>query len=163
MTTHSLASGRRIPAIDRPSPSPPEIPGHVVALAVVSAGRDRSPQWRCQPAGGPMVTTPATVYDGVCEAPSAARTSRPTRQDALPEHQEYRDDGCDLFASCLSCPLPRCRYDVPGGVRTMLNRERDHQIRVLRDDCGLSVDDLAEAFDISRRTVFRALADGRRR
>jgi hypothetical protein len=87
-----------------------------------------------------------------------AREARQIRSDALPEHLDYRDDGCDLFPSCLSCPLPRCRYDVPGGVRAMLNQERDHQIRVLREDVGLSVDDIADRFQVSRRTVFRALS-----
>ena len=24
-----------------------------------------------------------------------------------------RADGCSLFARCLECPLPVCRYDVP--------------------------------------------------
>ena len=48
--------------------------------------------------------------------PAAAALRRP-RADALPEHTRYRDDGCDLFTSCLTCPLPRCRYDVPGGAR----------------------------------------------
>jgi len=91
------------------------------------------------------------------------REARQVRSDALPEHLDYRDDGCDLFPSCLSCPLPRCRYDVPGGVRAMLNQERDHQIRVLREDVGLSVDDIAERFQVSRRTVFRALAVTNRR
>lgn len=85
---------------------------------------------------------------------------RQVRSDALPEHLDYRDEGCDLFASCLACPLPRCRYDEPGGVRAMLNRERDHQMRVLRDDAGMTVDEIADHFQVSRRTVFRALATG---
>ena len=33
----------------------------------------------------------------------------PARSDALPEHVDYTDTGCDLYASCLRCPLPRCR------------------------------------------------------
>lgn len=90
-------------------------------------------------------------------ASALARTPGQVRSDALPEHIEYRDEGCDLFASCLTCPLPRCRYDEPGGVRAMLNRERDHQIRALREDHSLSVDDIADRFGVSRRTVFRAL------
>jgi transcriptional regulator of acetoin/glycerol metabolism len=85
-----------------------------------------------------------------------ART-RASRVDELPERLEYRDEGCDLFHSCLTCPLPRCRYDVPGGVRTLVNQERDHQMRALREDGGLSVDQIAERFGVSRRTVFRAL------
>ena len=24
---------------------------------------------------------------------------------------DFRDDGCELFHSCLSCPLPKCQYD----------------------------------------------------
>ena len=82
---------------------------------------------------------------------------RPARSDALPEHLEYRDRGCDLFPSCLRCPLPRCRYDEPGGVRAMLNRVRDREIRRLRRDHAMPVDEIARRFRISRRTVFRAL------
>jgi hypothetical protein len=84
-------------------------------------------------------------------------TYRP-RDDALPEHVRYRDEGCDLFESCLRCPLPRCRYDVPGGVRTLLNRERDREIRRLRRETALSVEEIAARFAVSRRTVFRVLA-----
>lgn len=118
-----------------------------------------------------MMTARATHSMGAVQAMGldelglrrAARDARNVRSDALPEHLDYRDDGCDLFPSCLSCPLPRCRYDVPGGVRAMLNQERDHQIRVLREDAGLSVDDIADRFQVSRRTVFRALATTNRR
>ena len=43
-------------------------------------------------------------------AEAAKRLRRP-RADALPEalitQGRYRDDGCDLFAACLSCPLPQ--------------------------------------------------------
>ena len=105
-----------------------------------------------------MTTRAVTVAIG--EYDRQARSDAPGRQvrsDALPEYQEYRDEGCDLFASCLRCPLLRCRYDVPGGVRTLLNRERDHQIRMLRDESDLNVDEIAARFRVSRRTVFRAL------
>jgi hypothetical protein len=82
---------------------------------------------------------------------------RRPREDALPEHMDYRDEGCDLFASCLTCPLPRCRYDEPGGARAMLNRVRDEEIRRLRYEAGLSVDEVSMRFRVSRRTVFRVL------
>ncbi len=87
-------------------------------------------------------------------------THRP-RQDALPEHVRYRDEGCDVFDSCLRCPLPRCRYDVPGGVRALLNRERDREIRRFHNELDLSVNQIATHFRISRRTVFRVLQQGR--
>lgn len=86
----------------------------------------------------------------------AARERRP-REDALPEHIAYRDEGCDLFASCLTCPLPRCRYDEPGGARTMMNVVRDREIRRLHETSYLNVDELATRFRVSRRTVFRVL------
>lgn len=81
------------------------------------------------------------------------------REDALPEHTHYRDDGCDLFASCLRCPLPRCRYDEPGGIRSLLAELRDREILRLRAE-GVSVDELAQRFSVSRRSVFRILKRG---
>lgn len=89
--------------------------------------------------------------------PRAGRVERRTREDALPEHLEYRDDGCDIFASCLACPLPRCRYDIPGGARALLNVQRDEEIVRMRVEGGLEVDEIARRFRISRRTVFRVL------
>lgn len=86
-----------------------------------------------------------------------AETFRRPRNDALPEHLHYHDDGCDLFAACLTCPLPHCRYDVPGGARAMLNRVRDQEIRRMRHDGGVAVDEIARHFRVSRRTVFRVL------
>jgi len=83
------------------------------------------------------------------------------RGDALPEHVAYRDDGCDLFPSCLQCPLVRCRYDEPGGARALLNSARDREIRRLRQEGGLTVEEIADRFRVSRRTVFRALATAR--
>lgn len=83
------------------------------------------------------------------------------REDALPEHVAYRDDGCDLFPSCLQCPLARCRYDEPGGARALLNRARDREIRRLRLEGGLTVEAIADRFRVSRRTVFRALSAAR--
>lgn len=82
---------------------------------------------------------------------------RRVRSDALPEEIDYRDDGCDIHPRCLTCPLPRCRYDEPGGVRAMLNAYRDQQIVALRRD-GAPIDQIAERYDLSRRTVFRILS-----
>ena len=78
------------------------------------------------------------------------------RADSLPEFTRYRDDGCDVNPSCLTCPLPRCRYEEPGGLRALLNEFRDRQIIQLRRK-GLPVEELAVRFGVSRRTVFRVL------
>ncbi len=92
----------------------------------------------------------------IIDFPTGRRLRRP-REDALPEHLEYRDDGCDVFPSCLACPLPRCRYDVPGGARAMLNLARDAEIRRMRFEGDLQVEEIAKRFRVSRRTVFRVL------
>jgi hypothetical protein len=82
------------------------------------------------------------------------------RADALPEFTRYRDDGCDISESCFTCPLPRCRYEEPGGLRSLLNEQRDRQIIKLRMK-GVPVDALADHFGISRRTVFRVIGSTR--
>jgi hypothetical protein len=78
------------------------------------------------------------------------------RSDSLPEYTRYKDDGCDVSASCLDCPLPRCRYEEPGGLRALLNEQRDRQIIQLREK-GMPVAELADYFGVSRRTVFRVI------
>ena len=88
---------------------------------------------------------------------------RPKRNDALPEYSEYADNGCDLYPSCLSCPLPRCRYDEPGGAAAMLRTGRDASILRMSRLEGVTIDDLARAFGVSRRTIFRVLHNGTRR
>ncbi len=83
------------------------------------------------------------------------------RIDALPEHTRDNDNGCDLYPSCLRCPLPRCRYEEPGGAPAMLRSGRDAAIIRLATEQALSVDALAERFGLSRRTIFRVLRAGR--
>ena len=74
----------------------------------------------------------------------------------LPENATYRDDGCDLHPSCLSCPFVRCRYDIPGGKRAVLNLYRDQMIATLRRDYTVPV--VAGLMGVSRRTVVRVSA-----
>jgi len=87
---------------------------------------------------------------------------RKVRSDALPEHLEYRDTGCDLAPSCLRCPLARCRYDEPGGIRRLLAAPRDEAVLRRRAE-GVAIEALAREFRLSRRTVFRILAKARER
>jgi hypothetical protein len=95
------------------------------------------------------------------DATATALLPRKPRIDALPEHLEYRDTGCDLYPSCLRCPLPRCRYDDPGGAANMLRTGRDAAILRLAERDGLPITRLAEMFGLSRRTIFRVLRTGR--
>ncbi len=87
--------------------------------------------------------------------------NRAPRRDALPEHTQYADTGCDIHESCLTCPLVRCRYDEPGGARKLLSEDRDRDILSLRRQ-GRPISAIAARFGISRRTVFRVLAHDRR-
>ncbi len=105
------------------------------------------------------VTTTLRLQTGLTELPApigSGQARKKVRADALPEYSRYRDDGCDVHPICLTCPLPRCRYEEPGGLRAILNEYRDRQITWLRKK-GASVDELAGQFGISRRTIFRVL------
>ena len=87
------------------------------------------------------------------------------RGDALPEHIQYRDTGCDLSPSCLNCTLPLCRYDQPPeppgtayrAARRLCMIGRDEEIVRLRRCERLPVDALAHRFGLSRRTVHNIL------
>lgn len=87
---------------------------------------------------------------------------RPVREDALPENLDYPDTGCNLAPRCLDCPLPRCRYDEPGGARRLLTETRDEEIVRRRATERLSINVLARRYGLSRRSVFRILRKARR-
>lgn len=78
------------------------------------------------------------------------------RADALPEDTDYRDTGCELSASCLACPLRRCKYDAPPPRGTSA---RDREIVLLRTRYRAPVERIAETYGISRRSVFRILRE----
>jgi hypothetical protein len=77
--------------------------------------------------------------------------------DLPPEFCHYRDDGCDLAASCLSCPFPQCIYEQPGGKQRWLKTVRNREIIRLFTREGKGVKELALMFGVSTRTVQRAL------
>lgn len=106
---------------------------------------------------GSYLSVPVFALGVIAE--HGTQPNRVSRYDALPEDLEWRDGGCEVAPSCLACPLPACRYDVPGGARALRNAERDRAIR--RAHAGEeSVAEIAERFGVSRRTVFRVLAGG---
>ena len=85
-----------------------------------------------------------------------ARLGR-SKLDGLPEEWEYRDEGCDLAPSCLRCPFPRCRYDEEGGIAGFRRRQRDGELRRLRQE-GFAPTELASRFNVSLRSVYRILS-----
>ncbi len=77
--------------------------------------------------------------------------------DLPPEYCQYRDEGCEMAASCLECPFPQCLYDRPRGRHHWLKRIRDREIARFFTNEGKEVRELATIFGVSQRTVQRAL------
>ena len=78
-----------------------------------------------------------------------------SERDLLPEHLRYQDDGCDLFPSCLNCPLPRCRYDEPGRKQMGKELRKERMLQLHSDRKGIK--ELAQRFGVSKRTVYRII------
>jgi Helix-turn-helix domain of resolvase len=107
----------------------------------------------------PIAVLLQIVREGRLRASERVRTRFPrVRGDSLPEVTRYRDDGCDIHPQCLTCPLPRCRYEDPGGLKGMLNGMRDREIVRMRER-GMPIEEIADEFGVSRRTVFRVLTE----
>ncbi|MDP2718992.1 MAG: hypothetical protein Q8P44_04060 [Dehalococcoidia bacterium] len=69
---------------------------------------------------------------------------------------EYRDEGCQAFPLCLSCPLPYCLEDDLAGIRKWLKKRRDQEVRAHRRK-GKNTAEIALIMGISRRTVQRVV------
>jgi len=79
-------------------------------------------------------------------------------RDLFPDEAKYRDEGCELFPSCLSCPFPTCRYDEPRGRQRWEKEARNREIIRAYQEEGESIKELARSFGISKRTVYRIIA-----
>ena len=77
--------------------------------------------------------------------------------DRIPELIAYRDTGCDIHQSCLTCPLSQCRYDEPGWRQKEERSQRDTAVLEMRSSREASIPELATCFGISTRTVHRIL------
>jgi hypothetical protein len=84
-------------------------------------------------------------------------TETESEKDLLPEHSQYRDEGCELAGSCLNCPFPECVYDRPGGKKRWQKEGRSTEMARLFNMEGKRIKELAEIFGVSRRTVQRDL------
>jgi transposase-like protein len=76
--------------------------------------------------------------------------------DLLPEEIDWRDEGCKIHPSCLNCPLERCIEEEPRGKQRLKAVLRAGRIAQLRRS-GKSVREIADIFEVSHRTVQRAL------
>ncbi|NQW16179.1 MAG: hypothetical protein HQ478_01720 [Chloroflexi bacterium] len=88
-------------------------------------------------------------------------TLEPVRADTLPENTNYRDDGCVISSTCLDCPLPVCKFDAPGWLQRASRYDRDVEVVKMRFRDGLSVEEIAERFELSGRTIHRILQSDR--
>src|SRR4030042_2663869 len=77
--------------------------------------------------------------------------------DRLPDYSDYRDEGCDLFSSCLKCPLPRCRHDKQPHGRRAARCLRDMEILRQHNSAGRSAAEIAKVFGVSKRTIQRII------
>lgn len=69
-----------------------------------------------------------------------------------PEHTDYRDEGCSLHPTCLTCPLPACRYDLPyGWERTLVQQA----ILLALAARGLTDEAICAEMGITKRTLRR--------
>jgi len=78
------------------------------------------------------------------------------RQGDPLEYVNWKDAGCDLYPSCLSCPLPQCIEEQPRGRQRQRMYERSSGMMALRDR-GLAAREIAAVYRVSVRTVQRAL------
>lgn len=66
------------------------------------------------------------------------------------------DRGCSLHPSCLSCPLPRCRYDgEPGWMSLEATADRYEEIRHLYK-IATPIAEIARQLGVGERVVYRA-------
>ena len=69
------------------------------------------------------------------------------------EPSSLKDTGCEYSPSCFTCPLPMCKYDLPGPVEVHVRNQGICDAR----KGGMSVKETAKRFGVSLRTVHRAL------
>lgn len=87
-----------------------------------------------------------------------------TGVDLRPEYCRYQNNGCDVAtnylgkkSSCLDCPFSECIYDQPGGKQQLSKRLRAQEMARLFTTEGKGIKELSALFDVSQRTVQRAL------
>lgn len=80
-----------------------------------------------------------------------------TALDSVPEFYHYEDTGCEVSRSCLNCPLPRCKYDDPAWFQQHRRMARDLKVWNTMQREDLTVEETADRFSVTVRTVFRVM------
>lgn len=73
-------------------------------------------------------------------------------------HPASPDDGCEVHPSCLSCPLPTCKWDLsPEDYRRLMNLLKFVKLERTMAEEGLTPAQAAPRFGLTVRSVFRRL------
>lgn len=80
--------------------------------------------------------------------------------DIIPDDINWRDTGCEVYPSCLCCPLPKCLEEEPRGRQKLRTLARSRRMAELKRE-GRSLAEIARLFRVSQRTVQRGLAAAR--
>lgn len=83
------------------------------------------------------------------------------RRDALPENANYPDTGCGAIVACLDCPLPACLEDEKSRQGLIVKSTARRELIRERINGGLTVEQVSIEFNVSERTVHRAVSTGR--
>ena len=78
-----------------------------------------------------------------------------TTVDAVPEYFHYEDTGCEVSLSCLNCPL-----NASTAIRLVQRYQRlgkDLKVLTAMRLENLTVDEAAERFSVTVRTIFRIM------
>jgi len=81
--------------------------------------------------------------------------TRNTVVDAVPEYYHYEDTGCEVSPSCLTCPLPQCKYDDPVWFQRHRRMARDMKVWATMQSESLTAEEAAQRFSVTVRTIFR--------
>ena len=69
--------------------------------------------------------------------------------------------GCQGVSNCcFTCPLEHCRFEVVGGLKAVLNIDRNREIVQLYSQ-GKSITNLSKQFNLSRKSIRRIAYNGR--
>jgi hypothetical protein len=90
------------------------------------------------------------------------KSDKQETEDLLPEYCAYRDEGCELAASCLDCPFPECIYDSHWGSKKRRNALRDQEIVRLFTVKKKTQTEIAKIYRISLRSIRRILLQARK-
>ena len=88
--------------------------------------------------------------------PETPEQSPATEPDPL--MPQLIEDGCEASTSCLECPLPQCKFDDPAGYQAIKQKQKDQErFKIIKEE-GLSIEQAADRFRVTRRTIQRMQA-----